>query len=247
MKPFLKNLILAPLCLLAVAQGKGQSRSITYRWLNQPCAEMINCDEGCSACNLPEGDQVVLGTNAALIGVTACPHPFAVGDNALLLSGWPFLPDNEHRLVASVMSLVNVQIDSVVVVHRRMDDGPVRLRVSVKNLAGVGQVMREAPIPEQFDATAITDCGTAMMLEGMAYAGFQIELQAFNGEGGWYLDELRIVMSALEEDISTGVEAIAPQHRPSTFSSSIGLLGQHVAGVRTSGLQIRKGNTIIIP
>lgn len=242
----LRHLILPPVLLISSLGAIAQTRTVSYQWLNQPCAEMINCPGGCSACNQPEGDQVVLGTNAALIGVSACPHPFALGDNALLLSGWTSVPDNSHRLVASVMSMVNVRIDSVIVIHKRVDDGPRQLLVNVKDLAGSAQAMIEAPTPEQFGATVLASCGTAVKGEGLSYAGFQIQLQAFDGEGDWYLDELRIVMTELHDDLTTGITAVGSQQRAPTTTSFISMLGQQVPAAHSDGVQLRKGNTIII-
>ncbi|HMC97977.1 MAG TPA: hypothetical protein VKG92_09995, partial [Flavobacteriales bacterium] len=47
---------------------------ISYQWLNVPCSGMINCDVGCSACNMPEDQPgVFIGTNVAWIGVGTCP------------------------------------------------------------------------------------------------------------------------------------------------------------------------------
>ncbi|MFZ1694742.1 MAG: hypothetical protein WAT74_16205 [Flavobacteriales bacterium] len=241
----LRLLILPPVLLIASLSATAQTRTVSYQWLNQPCAEMINCEGGCSACNQPDGDQVVLGTNAALIGVSACPHPFAVGDNALLLSGWSSVPDNSHRLVASVMSMVNVRIDSVIVVHKRVDDGPRKLLASVNDLAGSSQAVIEAPTPEQFGTTVLTSCGTATKGEGMSYACFQIQLQAFDGEGAWYLDELRIVMSELAEELPTAIEDV---HSRSTTSSSIplDLLGRTTAIRGAQGMRLQGSRIVVV-
>ncbi|MBK7944848.1 MAG: hypothetical protein IPJ85_05850 [Flavobacteriales bacterium] len=240
----LRLLILPPVLLIASLSATAQTRTVSYQWLNQPCAEMINCEGGCSACNQPDGDQVVLGTNAALIGVSACPHPFAVGDNALLLSGWSSVPDDSHRLVASVMSMVNVRIDSVIVVHKRVDDGPRKLLASVNDLAGSSQAVIEAPTPEQFGTTVLV---MRHCHEGRRHVvrGFQIRLQAFDGEGAWYLDELRIVMSELAEELPTAIEDV---HSRSTTSSSIplDLLGRTTAIRGAQGMRLQGSRIVVV-
>lgn len=242
-----RTIVFVPIFLIAAAQGKGQTRTVTYRWLNQPCAEIINCEGGCSACNLPQGDQVVLGTNAALIGLDACPHPFALGDNALLLSGWSDAPCDDHRVIAGIISQISVRIDSVIVVHRRVGEGPARLRVSISDQVSIGTVVHDALAPNTFSATAIADCGMALKGEGMPFASFQVQLQAYAGSGEWYLDELRIVMSPVEEPVITATMELMKPVANTGSSMTIDLLGRERQSYSASGLHYRTTNTIMIP
>lgn len=227
MKRPLLPLVLLPIFLLCAAPGNGQTRTISYQWLNQPCAEIINCEGGCSACNLPEADQVVFGTNAALIGLDACPHPFAVGDNALLLSGWTDAPSDDRRVLVSIIAQTAVLIDSVIVLHRRVADGPSLLRVSIIDQSGASNVVSDGMVPSDFHPTAIAECGVALKDPGMAFASFQVQLQAYSGTGEWYLDELRIVVSELHGDITTGIEEFN-RERDLVASDAVDLLGRKI-------------------
>ena len=245
MKRPLLPLVLLPIFLLCAAQGNGQTRTISYQWLNQPCAEIINCEGGCSACNLPApGDQVVFGTNAAMIGVEACPFPVSVGDNALWLSGWSAAPGYEHRIVISGIAQVSLRIDSVIIVHRREANGPARLLARVHDQGDGSGGMKDVSTTESFEATVITDAGVVEKSDASGLASFHLQLQAYDGsDGAWVLDEVRIVATVIE-DIST---AIISLEGPPTMraSSTIDLLGR-AAHATKGDLRFRAGDTMIV-
>lgn len=246
MKALLKNVILVTLFLLAAAQGKGQSRTITYQWLNEPCEENIHCNTGCSACNQPEGtDMVVLGTNAAMIGVSACPHPVVVGDNALAISGWSAQADTDHRVLMSGLALVDVHIDSVVIRHRSEANGPARVVVRVQDLGDGGGAVHDAPVDTEWRTTVLTNCGVVQKPTSDGQAAFQLQLQAYGGDGGdWLLDEVRIVVSPVV-DLSTSIGVVTQQQEALNRVGTTDLLGRTTSNVG-AGLRFRNGNTIIL-
>ena len=243
-----KPLLLYPLFLLAAAQTNGQTRRITYQWLNLPCAENLNCATGCSACNEPsEEDLVVFGTNAALIGVDACPHPVESGDNALALSGWSTSPDDAHRIIISGIAQVPVRIDSIIIVHRREVDGPARLSIGVKDLGDGEGMETDVATSETFDTSVLTGCGEVEKPSGSAFGTFQVQLKAYLGNGGnWVLDEVRIVVTMLEEEISTGMDHIDQQPRTSGVTTTVDLLGRSRPTRIGSDILHLRGSTVII-
>lgn len=244
----LKLFLLYLLFLLAAAQGRGQTRSITYQWLNLPCAENINCATGCSACNEPaEEDMVVFGTNAALIGVQACPHPVVTGDNALSLSGWSITPDDEHRILISGIAQVPVRIDSVIVTHRSEVNGPTRMTVNVLDQSDSEGMVADVVTSGSFTTTVLTEGLEVNKPMGSSYATFQLQLQAYLGNGGdWILDEVRIVVSPLDEVVTTAITDLAAAQPGTNPSMTVDLLGRERPSNFASGLQYRITNTLII-
>ena len=243
----LKTILLHLLFLIAAAQGRGQSRSITYKWLNEACGQVINCEGGCTACNEPaENDPIVFGTNAALIGVDACPHPVLVGDNALLLSGWSTAPDDAHRLLISGIAQVPVRIDSVIIVHRRATDGPARLAAQVQDLHDGSGVALDVTAGDEFQDLVITDAGVVEKPAGSAYGTFQLQLQAHGGGAGpWILDEVRIVLTEVEPTITTAVTELTRVASPAGSATPVDLLGRELRPSVPGGMSVRAGSIIV--
>ncbi len=53
--------------LFTASMGLAQTpQVIEFDWLNFPCGEMLHCDEGCSACNMPSGGTSLLWVNPEL-------------------------------------------------------------------------------------------------------------------------------------------------------------------------------------
>jgi hypothetical protein len=244
----LLKLVLLPVVLQGVTQLHGQSRTVVYQWLNTPCSENLNCEGGCSACNEPAGeDLVVFGTNAAFIGVHPCPHPIASGDNALALSGWGAVADDAHRILISGIAQVPIRIDSVVVVHRREENGPTHVAIQLKDLNDGSGVASEAVASPYFATTELMQCGTVEKPEGMGFGSFQLQLQAFGGSGGdWVLDEVRIVTTPLVDGITTGLVHHGAASVTNTAPAVTDLLGRNVR-LPLEGPVFRKGSTIIVP
>ncbi len=173
------------------------AQTLEHRWMNQPCAQVLNCDSGCTACNLPEGGGAVLiGTNMGVVGVDVCPHPVTVADNAVFTYGWPSFPDASHALLLSGLTLQPLQLDSIVIRHRHGPDGTERLRIglSINNAPAVQ--IADVNVSDVFGTTVLTDLGVVAATEAMAAGMYQLVLQPYQGQGGsWDLDEVRIVAS----------------------------------------------------
>lgn len=204
MRALIFLLACSPLALLA--------QSLDYRWPNQPCAQVLSCDTGCTACNLPDGSSaVLLGTNMGAVGVDVCPHPVEVGDNALFTFGWPAIADNDHKLLISGLAFQPLHIDSVIVWHRAGSDGPERLRVSISINNAAPVLVSDCYVEATFTEATFTDVGVVAISEGNVSGMFQLELQAYQGAGGsWDVDEVRIVTSPAT---STGISELgAPRY-----------------------------------
>jgi hypothetical protein len=130
------------------------------------------------------------------MGVEVCPHPVAVGDNAVFTSNWPMAPHPLVYVGLSAVAMQDVRVDSIIILHRRSADGPQRLRVQYTNDAmQVAETIGDTEIMEQYHETIFTDLGCLAAQSGSAYTGFQLRMQAYQGstEGSWQLDALRIV------------------------------------------------------
>ncbi|MCB0771221.1 MAG: hypothetical protein KDC00_12555 [Flavobacteriales bacterium] len=235
--------------LLAVLDTvRGQEKTLTWRWANRPCAEMLSCDNGCSACNYPdEYDPGFFGTNAAWIGLEACPVPIGVQDNAIASSGWGPLPASDRVVLISGILLVPMQLDSIIVRHRSMDDGPTWLRISLKHdLTGESIIVHEGPITGEFDAVSLRDLGCAELTEGMGSGGFQLKLQAYGSNtGAWLLDEVRVVATPCQEDITTGVRLLR-DNTESGQGPQFDVLGRPVGELPVSGSYMDATRRVII-
>jgi hypothetical protein len=202
MKKLFLVLMLAP--LLGVAQ------SITWSWPNMPCAFLLNCDSGCTACNLPVNtDASLYGNNMGRQGIDLCPQAVVPGDNALRSYGWPVFPDDSHSLFITAIAFSPIHIDSVIVRHRSDPDGPQRLEVKYGvNASDDLAVVSDAPIPSSFATTTITDLGYVAAGEGMVYGLFELRFQAYQGAGGsWDIDDVRVVATPW---IQSGMEEPSP-------------------------------------
>lgn len=171
---------------------------LKYAWPNQPCGAILNCDTGCTACNLPAASgSTFMGNNAGFLGVDVCPHPVATGDNALFTYGWPSAPDDDHAVIVTGLAFAPTRIDSILVRHRRGPDGPQRLQVRFginENMPAT--VIGDVPAGEGFGNVTFTGLGLVAAEPAMVYGYFSLLLQPYSGAGGsWDLDELRIVGS----------------------------------------------------
>lgn len=195
--------------VMAVGPIRSQSTySISYQWLNFICANNLNCNEGCSACNEPENSSsTFFGTTMAWIGTSVCPQPVSTANNALYSDGWSVFTSEEHYGVLSGIALTSVRIDSVILVHRREVAGPQRLKVSFTgSLAEPFTELGDVDIQTEFVSTVFTDLGCLEVPEGMPYAAFQVKVQPYQTDGGkWHLDGIRIVASSCQGAI-TGIE-----------------------------------------
>jgi hypothetical protein len=202
--------LVAMVCLLAAfcsSLAWGQSRSIEYRWLNVPCSNNIHCSNGCSACNIPDNsDPSFFGTNMIWPGVTLCPHPVSPQDNAVHTSDWPVFATAGNYGLLSGMSTVPMQVDSIIIRHRSDLTGPLRLKISYRTAAAQPfEEIADIHVPTDWTETVLIQPGTMEIGQGMAFGTFQLQVQAYQGDGGeWMLDEIRIVGSPAVQ-LTTGI------------------------------------------
>jgi hypothetical protein len=192
---------------IALLPSMLRAQTITYEWLNIPCEQNLNCNTGCSACNLPaNGTSTLIGTNAVWTGISVCPHPVSSGDNAVLTEGWPIALDPQAYVSLSAVALESYQIDSIIIRHGRAVSGPQRLQVSyTNNMTMAATTLGDVEVSTEFEETIFTDLGCLYMNEGSVYSGLQLRLQAYQGGAGpWVLDGIRIVASPCQ-DINVGV------------------------------------------
>lgn len=209
---------------------------------------MLNCDGGCSACNLPrEQDALFLGTAASWLGVSSCPHPKVVGDNVVFSQGWADTPEPGKAVMLSGIALASMRLDSIIIDHRSEVDGPQWLRVSLKlELAGSSTIVYEGPISGEFSALSLRDLGCATVEEGMAMGGFQVVLQAFGGSGGaWELDRVRVVASPCAQDLTTGIQDLILDRSRTRIQRS-DLLGRPAPVDAARGLYIDTQRRVIV-
>lgn len=247
MRTSLRLATLIPLFVIPAAHAIAQQRSITYRWLNEPCAEVISCEGGCTACNVPEaGDAAFFGTNAAWLGVNACPMPFAVGDNAVFTEGWGAQPDEGKGLLISLIALAPTSLDSIVIKHRSWSDGPERIRVSLRVGNGEWSVLHDGPAMGAWERLTITGEGCLAAQEDIAYGFAQLRVQAYGGgEGAWVLDELRIAGSECQPDLTMGIAAVASM--PATEAAGwFDALGRSVGAATGSAAYLSRGKRMVV-
>lgn len=187
--------------LMMVGTGtwvNAQTQEIHYSWPNAVCASMLNCLDGCSACNVPDQVQSgFFGTNVAWLGVDVCPYPLSVGNNAVFTSGWTLEPQIDKRVIVSGIGTTTLRIDSIIIRHASYS-GPTRLRVRWTNDMATPLVdLADVTITYDLGETVLTDVGVIQLPPGMAYATFQLELTPYDGDvtGSWVLDDIRVVAS----------------------------------------------------
>lgn len=207
----MRLILTAAVLHVVLASAQAQSQTIVYQWLNQPCSTNLNCNEGCSACDVPSNSsQTFFGSNMAWIGVDICPHPIATGsgDNAIYSYGWPTFPSNDVYAMTSGIAASDMQIDSIIIRHRSAMNGPQRLKVQVGTDPSAPMTeVADAEVPHTtYGDLVLTDLGCLTFGEAVPYGTFQLMVQPYQGNGGeWHLDEVRVVASACEEQVSIGI------------------------------------------
>ena len=235
--------------ILVLASFNLSAQTIFYGWPGigpDLCSQWINCTTGCSACNTPiVSDASVIGLGASWMDVHACPHAKGDGDNIVETSGWGVQPGTA-MVVISMISLLPIEVDSIIIDHQGMEGGSERLQVRYgvnTNLPTL--VVRDESVVTGQQRTVITNAG-CIMAEGSATNGTaQLILQAYGGGDGWWLDNVRIVASPC---MTTAIDAIAPNSkidlRPSTD-----LLGRRVDADASQGVYMnaRHQRVVVLP
>jgi len=213
-------LLSATLFIATLANTNAQSLTLDYLWLNNPCANNLNCNTGCSACDMPESDSPsFFGTNMIWIGTDApCPHPVVAGDNAVHIGGWPVFALADHYGQVSALSSNDMHIDSVIIIHRKSADGPERLKVKYSlNPTAPMQEAADVEITSSWSRTVLLNLGCVAVEDNAMYGAFQLMVQPYQGGlEPWQVDEIRIVASPCNSSI-TGI----PEYQGSTNSSGV--------------------------
>ncbi|WKZ67360.1 MAG: hypothetical protein QY325_05415 [Flavobacteriales bacterium] len=231
------------LCLAAtfiMGTVKAQEYRIEYRWLNEACAEVLNCEGGCTACNLAAGTSgPLIGTNAAWIGVDACPLPIAVGDNAVFSTGWTAEPAGDRVLAISGVATAPIRIDSIRFRHALYADGPQRVKVLfTPDAAMAPEVVADVEVPLEFTSVALSDLGSVVPPEGSSIGTFQLRFQPYqNTNGAWALDEVVVVASPLQ-GTQTGIAEVW-ERIPQGKGPLHDLMGRPVGDEPAPGVYIR--------
>ncbi|MBL0128589.1 MAG: hypothetical protein IPP83_14295 [Flavobacteriales bacterium] len=241
----IRTILISSILLVSTAALHAQEHRIEYRWLNQPCSEILSCNTGCSACNMPaNADGYFFGTNAAFIGVSTCPLPVSSGDNAVYTDGWTVMPTADRTVIISGIATVPVHIDSIIFRHAIHQDGPTRLKVSFTNNAAVAsQEVLDVEVPAQFEDVVLTDLGCVEFPEGAPMGTFQIRFTPYDGgSGGWALDEVRIIASNCATSTVGLVEL--QSNTPNKQGPWFDLLGRPIAQQPAPGIYINPAKRV---
>lgn len=204
------------------------AQTLNYTWPNQPCATVLNCDSGCTACALPTGGTAMLmGIAPSWLGVDACPHPVAVADNAVATYNWPGTIDPAHQVMLSGLVFSAISIDSVIIRHSAAPDGPSRLQVRFgANTTLPTAVVCDVAAEQSAVQTVMTDLGLVQVEEGSPYGFFQLILQAYDGGlGAWAIDDIRIVASPAA---ATSIAEVAPVTQKNVLVPQFDLSGRAI-------------------
>ena len=218
---------------------ESMAQTLDYEWLNLPCEQYLSCANGCSACNLPdEGSPIFIGTNVVWTGISTCPHPISIADNAVYTEGWPMEAQPTVWVGLSAFALEPLQIDSIVVRHRRSPDGPQRLRISyARNPAQASEMVSDVEVTQQYQESVVTDLGCLDQAVEGGIAALQIRLQAYQGGAGdWQLDAIRIVASPCSA-INVGI-AENFQRDLNTNQNVVDVLGRSIQGQPAPGVYV---------
>lgn len=191
------TLVVSILSLFANAQSKS-----VYQWLNVPCVDLLNCNTGCSACNLSSNsDQYFQGISADWVGISYCPHPVSSGDNAVGTYGWGMTTDTSKFILISFTNTVPVVIDSLIMKSARSSFGPDKCLISMSINGSPFQVAFDGNISHYFESSFASNLG--LVGTNGTSGSLRVKIQPYGSdEGMWFLDEIKVVVSP---DISTGI------------------------------------------
>lgn len=231
--------LLSLTCALALLSGSlVKAQTLSYDWLNVPCADNLNCSNGCSACNLPGVIPAnFFGTSVQWVGMDVCPHPITIANNAIYTTAWPIEVDPTVYVGLSAVTLEDVKVDSIIIRHRRAADGPQRLRVQYSNDAmQVPDVIGDVDVTQTYEEAIFTDLGCLASTQGTDYRGFILRLQAYQGgEGNYQIDAMRIVTSPCSAQVGIAENF---QRRLQESGTYVDVLGRPVKGQPAPGMYI---------
>jgi hypothetical protein len=237
MRQLLRPIVIT-LSLFSTGGLFAQTEVISYQWLNQWCSSLLDCEEGCMACNLPASSSAqFFGTNVAWIGVDVCPHPVLAADNAIGTFGWTVEQDAQKYIILSGVSTNAVQIDSIIFRHARSAQGPQHVKVGyTRSAMEPMSELADLTVQHDFHTDVITDLGCLTTTPQDPFGTFQLQFSPYGSDtGGWYLDEVRIVATPCQ--LATGVDVLTPQQ--STYTGPwFDVLGRPVMGDVPAGVYI---------
>lgn len=237
----MRHLPLRSIVLVALSTTlASHAQTLRYDWLNQPCVDNLNCGNGCSACNLPaDAPANFFGMGVQWVGVSVCPHPVTVADNAVYTNGWPLEPQATAYAGVSTSTLENIHIDSLIIRHRRSTDGPQRLRVQFSgNVTQVPEVIGDVPVTETFSESVFTNIGCLDLVEGTDYRNFILRMQAYQGGAGdWQVDAMRIVATPCNAG-QVGIAEDFQRDIQEGTRTVVDVLGRPVSGQLAPGVYI---------
>ena len=241
------RLLLFPLLFAGLSASAQLQQRIEYRWLNQPCSENINCDAGCSACNVPACTAgTFFGTNAAFLNVTTCPLPIQLGDNAIYSAGWDLQLGADKSVVISGIATIGMRIDSILFRHAIYSNGPDRVRVTYTGNPAMAPVeVADVQVPVEFEQVVITDLGCVGPTETMPLGTFQIRFTPYgSNEGGWALDEVVIIGTSCESS-TVGIAELSA-YQTAVKGPWVDLLGRPMNRNAAPGVYLAPGKRIRI-
>lgn len=196
----MKNLLLLALILLANLGFSQPTSYSEFKWLNQPCSDNLNCDIGCSACNVAtNSDAYFFATNPVFLGVDVCPHPILVGDNALDLQPWSVFVDSNKFVLLTFITTIPINVDSIIIRSTSID-GPNRALISKSVNGSSYYPIFDTELTQIFENIIITNVGFVNIQNSIGF--IQIKIQPYGNIGSWYLDEFKIIVSP---DVHTGI------------------------------------------
>ena len=229
--------VLLPILLTVGADA--QTRTLTWRWMNTPCGNVLNCHTGCSACNLPdEQDAVLVGTNAAWIGVTTCPQPFGMGDNAVVSEGWDLAPREDRMVILGAVHLDELRLTGLRIRHAAWGDGAMRLEVGLSLGHQEPFVpVWDGPVPSDLAWLDLSELGCSPVHSDGSPGAFRVRLRAYGDpSGSWLLDEVLMVTEPCVTGITTGVVALDPRmSNAERRTGPVDALGRRVGAQAAAG------------
>lgn len=239
---FRRRMTFGPLfaCMVLAQLTNAQTRSLTWRWMNTPCGNVLSCATGCSACNLPdEQDPVLIGTNVVWVGIAICPQPIGAGDNMVFTEGWDLAPREDRMIILAALHLDDLAFSRLTIVHQAWNAPSLRLEVAVCiGLDAPFTVVHDAPVTELVETLSLAELGCSLVPDGNAMGGFRIRLRAYGSTtGAWLIDELRVDTDPCSVGITTGV--VSMDGRNPMFdrrTEPVDALGRRVAGRSAAGV-----------
>ncbi|MBK8340190.1 MAG: hypothetical protein IPK99_09490 [Flavobacteriales bacterium] len=212
----MKTTPLVLLCTLGWTNAHAQSSTWNFHPLNMiPCSEWINPAPGCGGCSscgtaIDSEPNIVDGATIAWSpDLVLCPHPIdTLGNNVVLISGWPFEADPGSYIYGQVVFLEELHIDTLEVIAGTSNGGPDSLDIAIQyNTTDPSQTttLLRGALQSQLQTYTLADLGCAPMWSaGMGWAN--IHVRAYGGGQGFLFKGLRLVASSCTTNTTSVLE-----------------------------------------